>query len=86
MRKGRRTRIHFTTMTATITIARAWYTIAKKFPTSHASSNSTKERSFENLFKIRPIGVTSKKRLMGALRTFFSISLCSYLVACQPRY
>lgn len=39
------------------------------------------EISFENLFKILPVGVTSKYKLIGAARTLVIISLCIDLEA-----
>ena len=42
---------------------------AKKLPKEKHMSSSITDKSFENLFKILPTGVTSKKRLIGARNT-----------------
>lgn len=44
---------------------------------------STFDKSFENLFNILPIGVTSKYRFIGAFRTLAIISLWRSLDAYQ---
>lgn len=47
------------------------------------SSQSTTLISFENLLSIFPIGVTSKNKLMGELRTLFIISEWSHFEICN---
>jgi hypothetical protein len=43
-------------------------------------------KSFENLFKIFPIGVTSKNKLIGACITILSISLCEIRAALRDMH
>ena len=43
--------------------------MARKLPIEKHISSSITDKSFENLFRILPTGVTSKKRLIGACST-----------------
>jgi len=55
--------------------------MAKKPPRGQKNYCSNTLRSFENLFKILPIGVISKYKLIGAFKTLFKINLCTCLAA-----
>ena len=63
----------------TIRMANTWYTITFIPPNMKATLLSITYRSFENLFIIVPVGVTSKKMFIGAFNTLEIMFSCKNL-------
>jgi hypothetical protein len=74
IKNGSNSRIQGTTIVAIMMTETDWYTIARKPFNGQKNCYSRTFRSLENLFRILPIGVTSKYKLIGAFKTLCRIN------------